>query len=126
MDGDKKDTLLIIAVKINNVKLVEWMLSLDGLDTTKQNGKGLNAMAVAKALGREHLLLGMATSEASPYATNSSAEGASAAAELGGPPPPPGKAAAADEAALEVARLGNAIKMLKVIRVPFPSHAPTN
>ncbi|CAN0599985.1 unnamed protein product, partial [Ectocarpus sp. 12 AP-2014] len=49
-----------IAVKTNNAKLVEWMLTLDGLDTAKENGKGLNAMAVAKAIGRENLLLGMA------------------------------------------------------------------
>lgn len=117
VDGDKKDTLLIIAVKINNAKLVEWMLSLDGLDTTKQNGKGLNAMAVAKALGRENLLLGMAASEAPPDATESAVKGASTAAGLGAPPPPPPPPsnAAADQAGLEVARLNNAIKMLKVI-----------
>lgn len=113
MDGDKKDTLLIIAVKINNVKLVEWMLTLDGLDTTKQNGKGLDAMAVAKALGREHLLLGTAASESPSNSTGSIPKGASAAVDFGAPPPPPGKPAA-DETALEVVRLGNAIKMLKV------------
>lgn len=114
MDGDKRDTLLIIAVKTNNVKLVEWMLSLDGLDTTKQNGKGLNAMAIAKALGREHLLLGVAASEAPSDATESNAKGAGAATGLGTLPPPPVKAAT-DEEGLEVARLGNAIKMLKVV-----------
>lgn len=128
VDGDKKDTLLIIAVKINNVKLVEWMLSLDGLDATKQNGKGLDAMAVAKALGREHLLLGMAASEAPSDAAESRAKRAGAASELGAPPPPPGKAAP-DEAALEIARLANAVKMLKVIsdfEFRFLSYARTN
>lgn len=124
VDGDRKDTLLIIAVKINNAKLVEWMLSLDGLDTTKQNGKGMNAMAVAKALGREHLLLGMSSPHAPSDATKPGVQGAAgatsaASAATGGdaPPLPPSKAAE-DEAGLEIARLGNAIKMLKVtIRV---------
>ena len=121
VDGDKKDTLLIIAVKINNVKLVEWMLTLDGLETTKQNGKGLNALAVAKAFGREHLLLGVDASEASSDATGSSVKGARAAAEQEAPPPPPSKAAADEAAALEIVRLGNAIKMLKVIPSSFSS-----
>ncbi len=119
VDGDKKDTLLIIAVKINNVKLVEWMLSLDGLDTTKQNGKGLNAMAIAKALGREHLLLGMAAphalqlSDATKPGVQGAAGAASAATGGDAPPPPPSKAPD-DEAGLEIARLSNALKMLKV------------
>ena len=118
MDGDRKDTLLIIAVKINNAKLVDWMLSLDGLDTTKQNGKGMNAMAVAKALGREHLLLGIASSHAPSDTTQSGGKGATGAASAAtgcdDPPPPPNKAAD-DEAGLEIARLGNALKMLKVM-----------
>lgn len=119
VNGDKKDTLLIIAVKTNNLKLVEWILSLDGLDTTKQNGKGLNAMAVAKAIGREDLLLGMLTSAASPGASGSTATGAAGvgtSTDPGVPPPPPSQAAA-EEAAKETSRLANAIKMLKVKRV---------
>ncbi|CAN0044285.1 unnamed protein product [Ectocarpus fasciculatus] len=105
VDGDKKDTLLMIAVKTNNAKLVEWMLTLDGLDTTKQNGKGLNAMAVAKAIGRENLLLGMA-------ACDDGLSGGVDASDPNAPPLPPDKAAA-DEAGKEVARLRAAMKMLK-------------
>ncbi|CAM9971155.1 unnamed protein product, partial [Hapterophycus canaliculatus] len=90
VNGDKKDTLLMIAVKINNKKLIEWMLSLDGLDATKQNGKGLNAMAVAKALGREHLLLGMATSsDVHSSGSGSGAQGAAGAGTTANPWAPP-------------------------------------
>ncbi|CBJ28038.1 hypothetical protein Esi_0089_0099 [Ectocarpus siliculosus] len=113
VDGDKKDTLLIIAVKTNNVKLVEWMLTLDGLDTAKENGKGLNAMAVAKAIGRENLLLGMAAcDDGLPGGVDASAKSAASAADPNAPPLPPDKAAA-DEATMEVARLRTAMKMLK-------------
>lgn len=115
VNGEKKDTLLIIAVKTNNPKLVEWILSLDGLDTTKQNGKGLNAMAVAKAIGREDLLLGISVPDAAPGAASSAATGATGASTStnpSAPPPPPGKAD--DDAANENSRLANAIKMLKV------------
>lgn len=115
VDGDKKDTLLMIAVKTNNVKLVEWMLTLDGLDTTKQNGKGLNAMAVAKAIGRENLLLGMAAcDDGLSGGVDASEKSAASAADPNAPPLPPDKAAA-DEAGMEVARLRAAMKMLKVM-----------
>lgn len=121
MNGDKKDTLLMIAIKINNEKLVEWIMSLDGLDATKQNGKGLNAMAVAKAHEREHLLLGVSTpsSDTRSSEIKPGAQGAADAATSAnpvGPPPPPGKACATDDAGLEVVRLGNTIMMLKVKR----------
>lgn len=120
VNGEKKDTLLIIAVKTNNAKLVEWILSLDALDTTKQNGKGLNAMAVAKAIGREDLLLGMAVSDAAPSGAASSiaagAAGSGTSADPGAPPPPPDKAD--DDAAKENSRLANAIRMLKVKYLP--------
>lgn len=116
VDGDKKDTLLIIAVKANNSKLVEWILTLDGLDTARQNGKGLNAMAVAKAIGREGLLLGMAASDAAPSGAAASiatgAAGTGTSLDPRAPPPPPSKAS--DEAANENSRLVKAIKMLKV------------
>ncbi|CAM9164858.1 unnamed protein product [Scytosiphon promiscuus] len=120
VNGDKKDTLLMIAIKINNKRLVEWMLSLDGLDATKQNGKGLNAMAVAKALEREHLLLGIATSSDVPSSgAGPSAQGAAGVAGAAAPsnpaalPPPPGKDCAAPDARLEAVRLCNTMRMLK-------------
>lgn len=123
INGDKKDTLLIIAVKINNAKLVEWMLSLDGLDTSSKNGKGLDAMAVAKDLGREHLLLGIAAAGSASAAAAAAAKvpaekGAAAVDPVGGalpplpsPPPTPGRD---DGDTAEIARLCNAVKMLKV------------
>lgn len=108
IDGDKKDTLLIIAVKVNNSKLIEWVLGLDGLDPMKKNGKGMTAMAVAKALGRENLLLGIAETESGETETSSGVKSMA----VGALPPPPGTAVGGAE--LEIARLSQAVKMLKV------------
>lgn len=91
------------------------MLTLDGLDTTKKNGKGLNAMAVAKAIGREHLLLGMtACNEEVSGGVDPSEKTAASAEDPNAPPLPPDKAAA-EEARLEITRLRSAMKMLKVM-----------
>lgn len=102
-------------MKTNNAKLVEWMLTLDGLDTAKENGKGLNAMAVAKAIGRENLLLGVATCDDGPSGGVDAREKSAASAADPNAPPLPPDMAAADEAAMEVARLRTAMKMLKVM-----------
>lgn len=126
------DTLLIIAVKIDNADLASLILGLDGVDATRKNGKGLDAMAVAKALGREHLLLGMTTASAAAAAADAAGprvKGGGVAASNGGVegdddvamkigalPPPPGKAAGeAGAGGAEVVQLGYAVEMLKVI-----------
>lgn len=116
INGDKTDTLLIIAVKNNNAKLVEWLLGLDGLDTNRKNGKGLDAMAVAKALGREHLLLGIAAAGSPPAAAAETpvAKGAVAVNPVDGALPPPLPPGRDGGDAAEIARLCNAVKMLKV------------
>lgn len=115
-DGEKKDTLLMIAIKVNNAKLAEWILSLDGLDTSRTNAKGLDAMAVAKATGRGHLLLGMAvTLPRTDNMAAASGKGAKGTAPAGVVPPPPPPGGKDDTDAKELVRLGNAIKMLKVI-----------
>lgn len=140
INGDKMDTLLIIAVKTNNEELTSLILGLDGVDATKKNGKGLDAMTVAKALGREHLLLEMATSKSdTAMATSASdkvgpraiheveagaaaadgGDGGSAAMSLDALVPPPPGTFAGGEAGLEVVQLGYAVEMLKVWR----SHA---
>ena len=129
------DTLLIIAVKIDNAELVSLILGLDGVDATRKNGKGLDAMAVAKALGREHLLLGIsATSAADAVEPSVKGGGAAAAAaardgdnvdvaaKLAALPPPPGKAAGEVAAGAEIAQLGYAVEMLKVIDDLIPSN----
>lgn len=120
------DTLLIIAVKIDNAELVNLILGLDGVDATRKNGKGLDAMAVAKALGREHLLLGISTTSAADAVESSvkgggavaaarDGDGVGVAAKLGALPPPPGKAAGDVAAGAEIVQLGYAVEMLKVI-----------
>ncbi|CAN0563252.1 unnamed protein product [Ectocarpus sp. 12 AP-2014] len=89
------------------------MLTLDGLDAAKENGKGLNAMAVAKAIGRENLFLGMAAcADGLSGGVDASEKSAASAADPNAPPLPPDKADP-DEAAMEVARLRTAMKMLK-------------
>eukprot|EP00904_Undaria_pinnatifida_P009575 jgi/Undpi1/5748/HiC_scaffold_2.g01022.m1 len=134
INGDKMDTLLIIAVKTNNEELTSLILGLDGVDATKKNGKGLDAMTVAKALGREHLLLEMATSKSdTAMATSASdkvgpraiheveagaaaadgGDGGSAAMSLDALVPPPPGTFAGGEAGLEVVQLGYAVEMLK-------------
>ncbi|CAM9957162.1 unnamed protein product, partial [Laminaria digitata] len=129
INGDKMDTLLIIAVKIDNADLASLILGLDGVDATRKNGKGLDAMAVAKALGREHLLLGMTTASAAAAAdaagprvkggglaaSNGGGEGDDdVAMKIGALPPPPGKAAGeAGAGGAEVVQLGYAVEMLK-------------
>ncbi|CAM9352090.1 unnamed protein product [Chrysoparadoxa australica] len=97
VDGDKKDTLLHIAIKTNDEKLVTWLLSLDKIDITKENAKGVDPIHLAKALDREHLLAGLTTS------------------------PEPELAAAQEEpdttasdAADELTRLTNSVKMLNI------------
>lgn len=119
IDGDKEDTLLIIAVKNNSPKLVEWILSLDGLDAVRKNGKGLDAMGVAMSLKREHLLLGMPTATGKEEVATETAGKCDGMAALSPSafPPPPGvaaAAAAAGDAMVEVARLRHAVKMLRV------------
>lgn len=126
------DTLLIIAVKTDNAELTSLILGLDGVDATRKNGKGLDAMAVAKALGREHLLLGMATTSAADAVEPSVKGGGAAAAagggggdgvgvatKLGALPPPPGKAAGEVAAGAEVVQLGYAVEMLKVMTTAY-------
>ena len=135
------DTLLIIAVKIDNSELVSLILGLDGVDATRKNGKGLDAMAVAKALGREHLLLGISTTSAADAVEPSVKGGGAAAAvaaaaaaaardgdnvdvaaKLAALPPPPGKTAGEVAAGAEIAQLGYAVEMLKVINDLIPSN----
>ena len=126
------DTLLIIAVKVDNAELASLILGLDGVDVTRKNGKGLDAMAVAKALGREHLLLGMATTSvsdavepsvkgrgAAAAAGDGDGDGDGVATKLGALPPPPGTTAGEVAAGPEVAQLGYAVEMLKVMTISY-------
>lgn len=106
----KNDTLLIIAIKVGNAKLVEWILSLDSLDATRTNARGLDALAVAKATDREHFLLGMALPSPTTGGTAATTE-ATAGTEGADSLPRPSAGTNSDE---EIARLGNAIKMFKV------------
>lgn len=128
INGDREDTLLIIAIKNNDRKLVEWILTLNGLDSTRKNGKCMDALEVAKTLGREHLLLGAETvvapnandTVAEESAAKGAADGSAADGHHAGavshsllPCPPPTYTAAVDEGS-EVVRLGYAVNMLKV------------
>lgn len=106
----------MIAIKVGNAELIEWMFSLDGLDVTKTNAKGQDALAVAKATNREHLLPGITAPSPTADETEATAAAGTGDGPAGAPLPlPPGRKASADAADTEeVVRLGHALEMLKV------------
>ncbi|CAM9152074.1 unnamed protein product [Discosporangium mesarthrocarpum] len=110
INGDKGDTLLMIAIKTNYRELAEWILTLDKVEVNVKNSKGLDVMSIAKDLGREDILVHFAPK--STKGTDAQNDAESRCVSVGGSADP--EAISLNLTMIdENSRLENSVKMLK-------------